>query len=263
MKSRTLKQRPGVVWLLGLAALGLLTSWVIIGAIHKAERRTIVVVAATTIPEDTIITADELTHMAVTSSLVPSGAVTDPQTVIGKYADTEIVQGSPLLSLDVAPASTVRELIRTYGMNFVGMTIAVPESGIPNADVNPGDIVDLIGVYGDNQKVYTQWIAKRVPVLAVDTQNHKLEIAIPRLDALAVAQDVAIGNVQVLLDPRPFDGAILVNGQSAGNQGAQVTNAAPLQTAHGTVTRGASIGNNAQPTTTFVSKSSYSQNANH
>lgn len=265
MKSRILKQRPGVAWLLGLASLGLVTAYVAVGAIHKAEQRTMVLVAARTIPADTLITANEVTHVAVTSSLVPSGAAINPQGVIGKYADTEIVQGSPLLPQDIAPASTVRELVRAYGMDFVGMTIAVPQSGLPDADVNPGDIVDLVGVYGSNHKVYTQWIAKRVPVLAVDTQNRKLEIAVPRADALAVAQDLAIGNVQVLLDPRPFEAAATVGGQGASGNGTkragivpttkitgtQGTNAAPPQGTHSTATH---------PTTTFASKSTYAQN---
>ncbi len=204
-----LRDRPGVVWLLGLAGLGILAAFVISTSIHSAEKMVNVYVAARSIPNDTIITANEITSVNISASVIPAGVIQNPQTITGKYADATIAKGAPILESDVAPASTVRQLVRTYGMNFVGATVQLDPSDLPIADVNSGDLVDLIGVYGtQNQQVYTQWIAEGVPVLSTDTTNSKIVLAIPRVDALNLVRDLTVGKVRVVLDPQPFKGAI-------------------------------------------------------
>lgn len=204
-----LRDRPGVFWLLGLAILGLVVAYVIGASIHGAEKSVRVYVAATTIPDDSLITANELTSVNISASVVPAGVIVDSQAITGKYTDATIAKGEPILASDVAPASTVRELIRTYGMNFVGATVQLQPSDLPITDVRPGDLVDLAGVYGvQNQQIYTQWIATGVPVLSVDTTNAKIVLAIPQTDALNLIRDLTVGKVRVLLDPNPFQGAV-------------------------------------------------------
>lgn len=215
-----LRDRPGVVWLLGLAGLGILVAFVISTSIHSAEKMVNVNVASSLIPNDTIITANEMTSVNISASVVPAGVIQDPQAIIGKYADATIAKGEPILESDVAPASTVRQLVRTYGMNFVGATVQLDPSDLPVADVNPGDLVDLIGVYGtQNQQVYTQWIAEGVPVLSTDITNSKMVLAIPQDDALNLVRDLTVGKVRVVLDPQPFQGDITFSTkQSAKNK---------------------------------------------
>lgn len=222
MKKRSkiiLRDRPGVVWLLGLAVLGLAAAYVLVTTIHRSEKVAHVYVAAHTIQANTPITREDITTENVSASVVPTGVVQNSQAIIGKYADATIIKGSPILRLDVAPASTVRELIRTYGMNFVGATVQLDPSDVPVSDVNPGDIVDLIGVYGtQNQQVYTQWIATGVPVLAVDTTNTKIVLAIPKNDAPDLVRDLTTGKVRVMLDPNPFHGSINFNANTTNPQ---------------------------------------------
>ncbi len=168
-----------------------------------------VYVAAQTIPDDTIITASEIASVNISASVVPAGVIQDPQSIIGKYADATIVKGEPILQSVVASATTVRQLVRVYGMNFVGATVQLDPSDLPITDVQPGDLVDSVGVYGNsNQQVFTQWIAQGVPVLAVDTTNTRLVLAIPRADALSLARDLTTGKVRVDLDPQPFRGVV-------------------------------------------------------
>ncbi len=204
-----LRDRPGVIWLVGLAALGFVTAYVIGTSIHSAEKMATVYVAAQTIPDDTIITASEIASVNISASVVPSGVIQDPQSIIGKYADATIAKGEPILQSVVAPATTVRQLVRVYGMNFVGATVQLDPSDLPITDVEPGDLVDLVGVYGtQNQQVYTQWVAIGVPVVAVDTADSKVILVIPRADALSLVRDITVGKVRVLLDPNPFKGVV-------------------------------------------------------
>jgi Flp pilus assembly protein CpaB len=186
------------------------TAYVISTSIHSAEKMVLVYTAAQTIPDDTVITASEMTGVNISASVVPTGVIQSPQAVIGKYADATIAQGEPILQSDVAPATTVRQLVRTYGMNFVGATVQIDPSDLPITDVQPGDLVDLVGVYGttQNQNVYTQWIAQGVPVIAIDTTNTKVVLAVPQVDALSLVRDLTIGKVRVLLDPQPFKGIV-------------------------------------------------------
>ena len=198
-----------MVWLLGLAVLGLVVAYVISTSIHRAEKMVLVYTAAQTIPNDTVITASEITSVNISASVVPTGVIQSPQTVIGKYADATIAQGEPILQSDVASASTVRQLVRTYGMNFVGATVQLDPSDLPINDVSPGDLVDLVGVYGtQNQNVFTQWIAQGVPVIAIDTTNMKVVLAVPQVDALSLVRDLTVGKVRVVLDPQPFQGVV-------------------------------------------------------
>nr|NNM90137.1 hypothetical protein [Bacilli bacterium] len=215
-KRKILKDRPGVVWLLGLAAIGLATAYVAISSIHGAEKMVVVLTAASTIPADTVITSAEVTSTSISASVVPPNAVQNSQAIVGKYADATIAQGEPILQSVVAPATTVRQLVRTYGMNFVGATVQLDPADLPITDVNPGDLVDLIGVYGtQNQQVYTQWIAQGVPVLAIDTTNTKIVLAIPQADALALVRDLTTGKVRVMLDPQPFNAANMFRTQTS------------------------------------------------
>lgn len=215
-RKNMLKDRPGVLWLVGLGVLGLAVAFVITSAISGAEKATIVYVAAQSIPDDTVITAQDIGTTKISASVVPQNAVQNLQSIIGKYADSTIAQGEPILQSDVAPAITVRQLVRTYGMNFVGATVELDPSDLPIADVNPGDLVDLIGVYGNqSQNIYTQWIAQGVPVIAVDTANTKIVLAIPQIDALTLVRDLTTGKVRIMLDPQPFNGAKMFQTQSS------------------------------------------------
>ena len=213
MKKRRVKSlmrdRPGVIWLIGLALLGFIVAYITITSLHSAEKMAMVYVASETITSDTIITANEITATQISSSVVPAGAIQNPSSVVGKYADATIAKGEPILNSVVAKATTVRQLVRTFGMNYVGAAIELDQSDISISDINPGDILDLVGVYStQNQQVYTQWIAVGVPVIAVDTTNSKVVLAIPREDALSLVRDITVGKVRVMLDPRPFRGVV-------------------------------------------------------
>jgi Flp pilus assembly protein CpaB len=200
-----MRDRKGVIWLVGLVVIGVAAAAVINVSIHSAEKMVTVFTAASTIPDDTVITRAEITTTQTPSTLVPAGAITDLATVIGHYADATIAQGEPILQSVVAPASTVRQLVRVYGMNYVGAAVQLSSSDLPITIINAGDLVDLAGVYGtQQQQVYTQWVAQGVPVLSVDTANDRIVLAIPESDALTLVRDLTVGKVRVLLDPQPF-----------------------------------------------------------
>ncbi len=230
-----MRNKAGMVWIGGAAVLGLIAAGVINASVHGAEKMTTVYVAAQTIPDDTIITANEISIAHTSSAMVPTGAIADPSKVVGKYADATIAKGEPILQSVVAPASTVRQLVRVYGMNYVGATVQLESSDLPVADVVPGDLIDLAGVYGtQNQQVYTQWIAQGLPVLAVDTTNDRLVFAIPQVDALTLTRDIEVGKVRVFLDPQPFRAVTFNTNTSSTNTVPAVTHANTGATAKAT-----------------------------
>lgn len=205
------KARSGILWIVGLGVLGFIIAFILISTIQGAVSRTQVWVATSTIPANTKIKSNEISQVSVPTVLVPSGSVLNSKNLVGLYSDSIIASQTVIVGSEVAPATTIRQLIRIYGMNFVGATLQIDPSDVPISDIQPGDVVDLVGVYteGQSNTVKTQWIATGVPVLGVDTtSNPKVILAIPEKDALSLTRDITTGKVRVMLDPNPFHGHI-------------------------------------------------------
>lgn len=205
MQTKKLKVRPGTLWIGGLAALGLVTAWAINAAVSSSVHLVPVYVATQTIHSNTLITSSDMAKRMVQKSLVPPGSVAEPPT--GVYANATIYSGQVIVASDVTNDGTVRQLVRRYGEGYVGVAVQLDPADLPIQDVQPGDIVDVIGLFEPKANHITaQYVAIGVPVLAVDTATHKLVLAVPRSEALTMSKALVIGKVKVVLDPHSFGG---------------------------------------------------------
>lgn len=195
----------GALWLGLLAGIGLAIGLVADATIKKATHMVPVYVAATKIPVDTKIQPGHLRKELRPEAGVPKDAIKDPAEAVGKYAGTTILPGQVIEKGAIANATTLRELVRQYGQDYVGMALQLDSQDMPIDQIRPGDLVAFLGTFQESgRSISTRLLASRVPVLAVNSSEKKIIVAVPRADAIALARDKAAGKISVVLDPREF-----------------------------------------------------------
>jgi len=202
--------KASYLWLLLAGVSGLVIALVIISNINKYHDLVTVYTAADDLKVDLPMSKESLTAEQWPRHLVPEDAITDPAEVDGKYASTTILKGQIVEKRAISDATTLRELVRKYGMEFGTLTIPLEQSDIPVEQIHVGDTINLIGTFtkGGGKDVKSTYVAENVPVIDVVNDNKsgvgKITVAITRPDALLVARDLAMGKVRIMLDPRPF-----------------------------------------------------------
>lgn len=106
-----------------------------------------VVVAAQDIPARTMITASMVTMKPVPDSLKLTGAFTDTKSVVGKAAKQTIVQGDQLTGTTLANSPADLGFSGQVPAGMRAVSISVTEVSTEGGLIQPGDHVDVIGIY--------------------------------------------------------------------------------------------------------------------
>ncbi|GIM47673.1 hypothetical protein DNHGIG_32220 [Collibacillus ludicampi] len=225
----------GAMWLGLLVGIGLVIGWIAQTTIQKATHMVPVWVAANKIRVDQKIQPSDLRKELRPEGGVPGDAIKDPQEVVGKYTATTILPGQVIEKQAVADATTMREMVRQYGLNYVGMALQLDSQDMPIDQIHPGDMVAFLGTFNEGAKVVTtNLVASHVPVISVSEAEKKIIVAVPLEKSKELARDKAAGKISVVLDPQAFQQESY-EGQSSGQMPTpkttdQVSSQAPGQT---------------------------------
>ena len=139
-----------------------------------------VIIAASDIPANTLITAGMIKTIDLPAEAVVSGAITDKAQEIGKISKAEIFSGEQLISAKFVSAGDSNEKSFAYAIEpgMRAISIAVDETSGLAYMITPGNHVDIIGEFvsttnngtDENEKKisYTTMILENITVLAVD-----------------------------------------------------------------------------------------------
>jgi len=229
-----LKGKTGLIWIGGVVLIGLILGFMVQSTVNAANHLVTVYVAARDIAVDTVVQQKDVKKELRPATYLPADAIKDPNQVVGKYTATAILSEQVVKQRAVTDAATLRQMIRRFGLNFVGMTLPVDQSDISLTDIFPGDTIDILGTFTEGQNVIrTRYVAENVPVTAIDQPDKKIMLALAHDAAPEVARDLAAGKLRIVLDPRAFDKQLATttvnNGQQAPSQavGTQSTQSAP------------------------------------
>lgn len=110
-----------------------------------------VVVAKTSIPARSIITADQLEVRSYPAALVPQGAIGNPSDLVGKAARVSLTPGEQVLDSKVValkPGERPEALSAVIPEGMRAMSISVSQVVSAGGLILPGDYVDIIGSFG-------------------------------------------------------------------------------------------------------------------
>jgi pilus assembly protein CpaB len=138
--------------LFGLIAL------LIIGAEFRRQRMIIedllrkgelvkVVVATRDIPRESTITKDMIRIETVPAKTFQPGDLADPNSVIGKFAENDILHGQHINSAMVRTFASLRYLSEGVPVGMRAITIPVDKISAVEGLIRPGDRVDVVGVF--------------------------------------------------------------------------------------------------------------------
>ncbi len=160
--------------------MGLITTYLFFNYMEKIEeenkkevRTTKIVVAATDIMKNQIITKKMLTYKEIAKNSVPPQVIIDSESIIGKFADTDIVKSEPILEHRVISKKKEDKYISrkfNQGCRAVSVGVNIVQS-VTNL-IEPEDYVDVIfseEIEKEDGTKYTQTelILQNVRVLAV------------------------------------------------------------------------------------------------
>ncbi len=144
--------------------------------VAKTEDTVTVMTAALTIPYGHKVEPQHLKQIEMPESVIPNGTVSNPDELIGKVAQTEIIQGEILMAArfsEHAQGSTLASLIEpTKRAITVRVNDVVGVAGF----LLPGNRIDILASRVINKRAYTRTLIEDLKVLAVDqtaTTNEK------------------------------------------------------------------------------------------
>jgi pilus assembly protein CpaB len=125
-----------------------------------AGEQVAVVVAAEGITRGSALEADALDVARVPAAYAPPGAASDPNTVAGRTALTDLRPGEPVTPTRLAPEGTgpVAALVPP---ELRAMSVA---STLPPGTIRPGDLVDVLATFGGGRP-HTETVVTAVEVL--------------------------------------------------------------------------------------------------
>jgi pilus assembly protein CpaB len=129
-----------------------------------------VVAAANDISAGTRIDLTMVKMIDMSNASVPNKAIRDPQTVVGQYAVTNLLQGEPILEGRVAPQLGLGTLAARLGEGRRAITIGAGELAGLTGYLAPGSRVDLLaaGVQADGARLDSRTLLQNLTVMAVD-----------------------------------------------------------------------------------------------
>ena len=106
-----------------------------------------VVVAKQDIPARTQITADMVTVKAVPDTLHLAGVVADPKALVGKYTKQAIMAGEQIATGMVSTSAADLGFSGQVPAGMRAISISVTEVSVAGGLIQPGDAVDVIGIF--------------------------------------------------------------------------------------------------------------------
>ncbi|ADI02674.1 Flp pilus assembly protein CpaB [Syntrophothermus lipocalidus] len=160
--------------LFGLAATVLAYRYIAgVKARYEPKNLVQVVVAATDIPKNSVITREKVKLELVPAQFAHPAAVRDLDEVVGRVAASYIVAGEEILSAKIiSDAEKTNKL--AYAVPMGKRAVSVPVNAVSGVSglVRPGDRVDVIATVelasGQENVAVTSFILQDVEVLAVD-----------------------------------------------------------------------------------------------
>ncbi|HUU83087.1 MAG TPA: Flp pilus assembly protein CpaB [Phycisphaerae bacterium] len=150
-------------------------------------------VAKTDIPASIELSAEMLARVETPKSpLVPEGAFTSPDELIGRVTSKSIPQGSVISPLSLAPPGTPPGLTERIDEGFRAVSVKIDEVSGVAGQVRPDDFVDVIVVmkvkHGRKTDTIARIILQKVKVIAVG-QNLASQT---QADAASLARSITL-----------------------------------------------------------------------
>lgn len=145
---------------------------------HKEVETTGVLVAAQNIPKDIPITKDMVTLSELPDEAILEDAVADSSMAVGKVAKAEIFAGEQILRSKLITAGDTDSSTLSYTLKPGMRAITVAVDGVSGVGymIEPGNRVDIIAQYNQQDIAYTKMVVQNVTVLAVDSNlSNKIE----------------------------------------------------------------------------------------
>lgn len=168
--------RVRIIALLAAILAALLSFYYLQQVEASKPETTTVIKAATDISEGTQITEDMLTYANVYAADVDANSVTDPETLIGMYANTNIYAGEQMSSKKVSDqeaSSSARSFSYKIPKGMRTVTIPIDSTSSVAGMLQVGDHVDILASYdktnanGESENV-TRFIADDIEIAALD-----------------------------------------------------------------------------------------------
>lgn len=158
------------------AVITALLLFVYLNSLNKTEEpdRSSVVVAASEIPADTVITSDMITQAQIPSEAVLADAITDPSQILGRFSKATIYPGEQMLKSKLVLAGESLDDTLAYAIEpgMRAITISVDQISGLSYMITPGNHLDIIGYFLqeiDSQKTSrVMTVLENITVLAVD-----------------------------------------------------------------------------------------------
>ncbi len=149
----------------------------------KAEGELLDVVAARRdIPKETTITIDMVGIKTIKRNSFQPGDLTDEQSVIGKFSETDILKGQHINSSMVRSLGAIRFLSQGVPQGFRAITVPVDKISAIEGLLKPGDNVDVVGTFnipapGGKSELVVMTIFQGVKVLATNRNISPYQIS--------------------------------------------------------------------------------------
>ena len=130
-----------------------------------------VVVTTADIPELTEIKASDVDVKKISAASAPSNALSTPEQAIGQISQVALAKGQTLTSGDVLPRSSLPGLTFSIPDGMRAVTVALdPISGVAGF-VQPGDHVDVLATFEQDDYAITKTILQNIEILAMNEQT--------------------------------------------------------------------------------------------
>ncbi|MCL6489977.1 MAG: SAF domain-containing protein [Alicyclobacillus mali] len=250
------KLRPGTVWISGLAALGIVTAFVIEHmAAHKVPMRVAYVAAHDLTVGEVVGPKDVIKTLVPVSTLPPNALTSSP---VGKTITSPVYQGQVLVGGDLGRMGGVDGVMRLYGMQTRAYPLTLSTQSVPITDITVGQAVDVIAQTPAPSGAgnVTKVVAANAPVLAVAAAQDVILVGVTDSEALQMANATKL---YVALSPEtPWVPAETTSNLTANSTASGSTQNAPTP-ANPSVANGTSspaFTGGVQPSHTVVSKPS-------
>ena len=201
MRLRRLARSPFTYWL-AVVALAAFTASTITGQVNRARAQAAqygrlrpVVTAARTVEVGAVVRSSDVVVRAMPAALLPQGALTATDDVVGRTAVVPLFQGSAVVVGQLAPDGLegVAALLPEGGW-----AVAVP-IGPASVALRRGDRVDVLATFDPPPAGEEPTFPVAQAALVVDVGPEAVAVAVAAQEAVRVAYAVAAGVVTLVL----------------------------------------------------------------
>ncbi|MBP6964479.1 MAG: Flp pilus assembly protein CpaB [Armatimonadetes bacterium] len=167
MSMQTRQKTLVIAAVLGVLAAALVWSFLAGQKAQKAESEVQVVVAASNIPRETVVSPADITMRSYAKELVPAGAAISEGMVVGKVTTTDIRADQPILTASLMSKDRLSYVIPPFMRAVtVGLDPVIGVGGF----LKPGDRVDVIATFDMNETSFAKTVLQNVSLLAIGSE---------------------------------------------------------------------------------------------